>query len=187
MTGETTTIHIAGTGLRGSGYPNAKATIVILRSLPGVAVVDRSRWLPEGATLWQAAVAGGGKLPLLLRLVFANLSEAVRVGFAARRPGDLVYAPYPAIFLLWWLSWMPRRFRPQAIADSYVSIWDATFRDRQTSRSGGLASVLLKWAEGRSLRAASTVLVDTIRSGFGPFRWRWNMSAAKEVPRAAAG
>ncbi len=81
--------------------------------------------------------------------------------FVARHRSDWVYAPYPSVFLLWWLSWVPRRIRPRVVSDAYVSLWDAAFRDRNAASEGSLVSRLVRRFESRSLRAAELVLVDT--------------------------
>ena len=157
-----TSIHVAGTGLRGSGYPNAPGTLAILRGLPGITVHDRARWLPEGTTLWRKAGSGVGSLLFLARLAWLNALEAIRVLPLARDRSAWVYAPYPSIFLLWWLSWLPRRWRPRVVADAYVSLWDAAFRDRGVASEGALVSRLFRRFEARALRAADRVHVDTV-------------------------
>ncbi|KAA2284925.1 glycosyltransferase family 4 protein [Arenimonas fontis] len=161
MTEPSRVLHIAGTGLRGSGYPNATRTIAILREHLGVEVRDRARWLPEGTVLWRQASGKASALAFLLKLGTLNALEALR---ALVRAGtrSRIYAPYPAIFLLWWLSWVPRRLRPKVMADAYVSLWDSAFRDRRVGRESGLLSRLVRRFEGRALRAAHCVLVDTV-------------------------
>lgn len=154
-------VHVAGTGLAGAGYPNAGETIRILREKLGVEVVDHSAWLPPGTTLWRKA-AGLGGLLFLLRLVLVNAREALRTWRVGRAPGHWVFAPYPSVFYLWWLSWVPRSLRPRVVADAYVSLWDAAFRDRGMGSESGLASRLVRRFEARALRAAATVHVDTI-------------------------
>jgi glycosyltransferase involved in cell wall biosynthesis len=151
---------VAGLGLRGDGYPNAARTIALLREQEDIEVTDCGGWLPEGLHLW--------KLPRmhwwrafgwLLVLMFGNLRSLVRA--TVRANGNPVYVPYPAIFFLLWLSLIPRRFRPFCIADSYISIWDSMYRDRSASKTNSLASRITKALEGRALRAAQLVLVDT--------------------------
>lgn len=154
---------VAGTGMRGSGYPNAANTVRILRDLGGWQIDDRARWLPEGSALWKSV--NGSRAAFLRRmlgLVLGNLAAAVRLLAVERAGRDLVYAPYPAVFLLWWLSWVPRGLRPRVVADTYISLWDSAFRDRAMGARDGWPSRLAKWFEGRALRAASMVLVDTI-------------------------
>lgn len=158
-----TQLHVAGTGLRGSGYPNASQTLRILQRRLAWEVRDGSRWLPEGTTLWQLLGANRLRsLYVLSRLMVLNALEALRVlGDGSARKG-WIYVPYPAVFLLWWMSWLPRRFRPRLVADAYVSLWDAAFRDRNAGARSGFASLLVRGFEARALRAADKVLVDTL-------------------------
>jgi len=46
------------------------------------------------------------------------------------------------------------------VADAYISMWDSTFRDRLFSRSKPLSKIV-RWIEGRALRCAHRVIVDT--------------------------
>lgn len=156
-------LTVAGTAMRGSGYPNACNTLRILRDHAGWEIDDQAKWLPEGKALW--TVASGSRLSLMLslaRLLLANLGSALRLLSSAGSRRGWTYAPYPSIFLLWWLSWLPRGIRPRVVADAYISIWDAAFRDRGFGPERGAASRLMKWFEGRALRAAALVFVDTV-------------------------
>lgn len=158
-----TPFHVAGTGLRGSGFPNATQTLRLLRQRTDWDIRDRSRWMPEGATLWQ--LLGGSRPQSLLqvaRLLALNAIEALRILGDAEARRAWVYVPYPCVFLLWWMSWIPQRIRPRLVADAYVSLWDAAFRDRGAGAVGGVASRMLRAFESRALRAADRVLVDTV-------------------------
>jgi len=155
-------LHCAGVGLRGSGYPNAINTLHRLRRA-GIAIDDRVDWLPEGFQLWKAARGPlQTKLRLYGKLLIGNALAAARLCFGRSSAHTIAYIPYPAVFLLWWLSWVPRRWRPKLIADAYISVWDSMVRDRGMMASERLSSRLLKRFEGRALRAADAVLVDTV-------------------------
>jgi len=152
----------AGVGLRGSGYPNAINTLHRLRRA-GVAIDDRVDWLPEGFQLWRAARGSLlTKLRLYGKLLIGNALAAARLCFGTSNARTIAYIPYPAVFLLWWLSWVPRRWRPKLIADAYISVWDTMVRDRGMMARERLSSRLLKRFEGRALRAANAVLTDTV-------------------------
>lgn len=155
-------LRCAGVGLRGSGYPNAIHTLRRLREA-GTRIDDRANWLPEGFHLWKAARGSlPAKLALYARLLFGNGRAAWNLCRADRKDRRITYVPYPSIFLLWWLSWIPRRWRPPLIADAFISVWDSTVRDRTMLGSGGLQARLLHRFEGRALRTADAVLVDTV-------------------------
>jgi glycosyltransferase involved in cell wall biosynthesis len=155
-------LRVAGVALRGSGYPNAINTLRHLRGA-GVRIEDQADWLPEGLHLWKAIQAStGARLGLYLRLMLGNAFGALRVVLANRRQQLITYVPYPAIFLLWWLSWLPKGLRPPLIADAYISIWDATVRDRGLLGKGRWADRVLHSFEMRALQVADAVLVDTV-------------------------
>lgn len=153
-------LRVAGAALRGSGYPNAERTVAILSASGEWDVTDAADWLPPDMHLWRL-VRGTWRqrVELVLRLGFSGFKQAVRALYASSK--TLVYVPYPAPLMLWWLSFCPRRWRPKCIADAYISIWDSMFRDRANGSTGSVAARLLWRFERRSLRAAHRVLVDT--------------------------
>lgn len=155
-------LRTIGVGMRGAGYPNAQQTLSALRDSGEWSIQDDADWLPEDTHLWR--VARGPwlqRLGLALRLGLGSAVSTVRCLLSARS-GDLAFAPYPAIFVLWWLSWVPRPLRPRVVADAYISIWDTMFRDRSRSGQPGRANRWLKAIEARALRSAHRVIVDTV-------------------------
>jgi len=152
-------LTIIGAGLPGAAYPNATHTIAALRDEGGWEIDDRAAWLPEGTHLWRVLSAPWReRLVLGVRLSMGSLWSLMRcVGRA-----DFAYAPYPSIFVLWWASWIPRRWRPRIVADAFVSIWDTTARDRGLTDQHSVASRMLLRFESRALRAAHRVVVDTV-------------------------
>lgn len=152
---------MSGVALRGDGYPNAQNTIALLRKSGEWDMRDQAQWLPSQTRLWHLAHGPlVRRLGLALRLAVGGFVQAVRA-LAAARAGDLVYLPYPAPMTLWWLALVPAKWRPACIADAYISLWDTMFRDRGGGDADGPASRLARWFEGRALRAATVVLVDT--------------------------
>lgn len=155
----------AGVGLRGDGYPNAVNTMRLLAGDGAFQVEDRVKWLPDGVHLWRLA---RGTFPSRARLVawllLGNLWSLGQVIYRCARQDVLVYVPYPAIFFLWWASWIPARWRPRIIADAYLSIWDTVFRDRdRTARQGkGFPGSVVRAIETRAFRAAALTLTDTV-------------------------
>jgi glycosyltransferase involved in cell wall biosynthesis len=179
-------LHVGGLGLRGDGYPNAVRTIALLREQDDIDVVDCNGWLPEGLHLWKLVRMRWWRgLGWLLVLVFGNLWSLIRVAIRTREKGDCAYVPYPAIFFLSWLSLVPRRLRPFCIADSYISIWDAMYRDRSASKAGSIASRIIKHLEGRALRAAAMVMVDTKANRLDLIReFQLHPSRVRSIPLA---
>ena len=152
---------VAGIAMRGDGYPNAENTVALLKHVEHWRVRDIADWLPPETRLWHL-VRGPlrQRLKLLFRLLWGGFVQALRLGLNARA-GDVAYLPYPAPMTLCWLSILPSRWRPRCIADAYISVWDSMFRDRGMGSKDGMLSRAVRWFEGRSLRAASLVLVDT--------------------------
>jgi glycosyltransferase involved in cell wall biosynthesis len=155
---DTRTLRVIGVALGGEGYPNAQQTVRLLRTLSDWTVLDGAAWLPEDVRLWK--LAKGNRLGTGLRLIVRGFSQAVAALLTARR-SEIVYVPYPSPLTIWWLSFVPRRWRPRLVADAYVSIWDSMFRDRSAARARSWFSGIVRYIEGRSLRAARMVLVDT--------------------------
>lgn len=154
---------VAGLHLGGDGYPNARGTLAVLRERLGVEVVECGQWLPADFRLWQAGGSGTlSKMRAMWRLGSGNLLSALRVLRHPWRREAVVYVPYPAPFLLWLMSWVPRRLRPRLIADAYVSLWEAAAGDRARVGRATLAARGLHAFERRALRTAEIVLVDTV-------------------------
>lgn len=127
----------------------------------GWRVDDRTDWLPLGLHLWSVAQGRlGARLRVGLRIFFSSLWQAISL-LRLSKNKSVVYVPYPAPFLLWWLSWVPRRWRPRCIADAYISIWDSMYRDRSTHSRSCLVSSMVQRFEARALASAESVLTDT--------------------------
>lgn len=155
-------LRVGGVRASGDGYPNAEETLRLLAAGGQVEIIECGARLPASLHLWRLARAPLGRKALgLVRLLALNLASVFRVVWAQRREAAPVYVPYPAVFFLWLLSWMPRRLRPYCIADAYISVWDSMFRDRAGTTHDGLLSRTVRAMEGRALRAAARVVVDT--------------------------
>ncbi|WP_409475728.1 glycosyltransferase [Stenotrophomonas sp. Y-13] len=156
-----TRLLVAGVGLRGSGYPNARNTLRTVAAMQRVEVIECGRWLPEDTHLWKITKGAIHRsLPFFARLLAGNVLSAMRLLLNGRR-GDLVYVPYPSLFLLWLLSWLPCRWRPRCICDAYITLWDTFYQDRHPESSGSRTSRLLLAVESRALRAAWHIVTDT--------------------------
>lgn len=152
---------VAGVALDGPGYPNACATTRMLESHPGVQVKDIAHWLRPDFHLWKLARGTRTqKVAGLSRIIWGTAASLCRL-LLRHRTGDRVYVPYPSAFLLWLLSWLPRRWRPRCVCDAYITLWDSLFQDRGMGAAGGWLSRLLLRAEVRALGAATHVIVDT--------------------------
>lgn len=154
-------LRVAGVALRGSGYPNAVNTLRYLREA-GVQIDDCAVWLPEGFQLWRLARGPWVmRLHAVWQLFVLSAIKAISLCWLTRKQRSVTYVPYPSVFLLWWLSWLPRKWRPPLVADAFISIWDATVQDRGLLAEKSWGGRLLKRVETRALRVADRVLVDT--------------------------
>jgi len=154
-------IWVAGVAMHGDGYPNAVNTVELLKSNPEWEIRDFADWLPPETRLWHLMRGGvSRRMRLMLRLLAGGFTQALRLSVKTH-PGDISYLPYPAPLTLFWLSMLPKRWRPHCIADAYISLWDSTFRDRARGDTGGVVSRAVRFFEARALGAASLVLVDT--------------------------
>lgn len=155
-------ILVGGVHLDGAGYPNARNTLRVLRDHLGVEVVECGYWLPDELRLWRLVRSSLlRRIGLLFRLSIGNAASLMRVLWSARGTKTAVYVPYPGMFLLWLLSWIPMRLRPATLLDAYVTHWDALVLDRRQLAADSIVSKLFKSAEARAMRTADRVLVDT--------------------------
>lgn len=158
-------VWVAGIHAGGAGYPNARGTTEVLRDVLGMDVRECGRWLPEDFRFWRA---GGGsiiaRLKVLASLMAGNASSLVRVLSRNWREPAVVYVPYPSVFLLWLLSWVPRALRPVTVADAFISLWGSMVQDRGSVGRDSLMSRLLFSFERRALGVADRVIVDTLAS-----------------------
>lgn len=159
-----TKIHVAGVVLRGSGYPNAEQTIGLLKRGGFCEVDDRADWLPRDTRMWR--LVGGTWLPRVVaisKLLLRGFKQACYALRASKKKGEFVYAPYPSMFMLCWISLIPFRMRPLCIADAYISLWDSLARDRKkgTEEGMGIPAKILFHLERMALRSAWRVIVDT--------------------------
>lgn len=162
MKSEPLHLVVAGVHLGGAGYPNADRTLKALQARQDIQVVECGRWLPETFRLWSLMQANVvHRAWTLMRLVFGNLRSGLVALRHARKLHAPIYVPYPAVPLLWMLSFVPRRARPPLVADAYISLWDSLVVDRGGARTQGKLAKLLRAVEGRALRTADIVLTDT--------------------------
>lgn len=157
-------LTVLGVHLKSDGYPNVTWRIEGMAAAEGVCL--REIGFPFRARPGAGRPAGLKPLRLAgaaLRLGYAHLRALCRYyreGAAAN-----VYLPYPAVFLLFWFSLLPARWRPRRlVADAFISLYDTVVEDRGLLAPGGLLAGLLRRIEGRAYRAADWLVVDTALS-----------------------
>jgi glycosyltransferase involved in cell wall biosynthesis len=78
---------------------------------------------------------------------------------------DYAYIPYPAVFILFLMSFLPRRQRPgRIVADAFISVYDTVVNDRGLLAPNDLRARLLLWIERRAYALADVTVVDTEQS-----------------------
>ncbi len=150
---------IAGVHVKSDAYPNVKYKVEGLLAHPGLNAQEAN--FPPALSLRFGQRRGR----------FAALGTACRLGLAHLRalwavarlaPGAALYVPYPAVFLVFLVSLLPRRWRPAAIhADAFISLYDTVVNDRALVKPGHPLARLLFAIERRAYRSADRVLVDT--------------------------
>jgi glycosyltransferase involved in cell wall biosynthesis len=99
-----------------------------------------------------------------IQAVFRFVCAHVRTVIAASRLGRprILYIPYPAVFILYLLSMLPLRWRPDKVyADVFISIYDTVVEDRRLISSQNLFARLLHAVEQRAYQGANVIFADT--------------------------
>ena len=153
-----TDLLVLGVHMRSEGYPNTLYRLEDLEAsglfrtieinVPMLTVVgkNRHRLIDRLAWLW--------------RILSAHLLVLSR--YLTSTYPRLVYIPYPAVFVLFLLSLLPKSRRPRRIvADAFISIYDTVVFDRKLLHPATLFARILKFIERRAYAQADTVVVDT--------------------------
>ena len=155
-------------GIHGAseGYPNVLYRLKYLRESRQFDVVDISvaAWTHEGhrASLPRRAVRTLTAHLMLLRQL-------------ARAPSaDLVYVPYPAVFVVNLLLLLRGRTKGwRVVTDAFISVYDTVVNDRRLVGDRHPLARLLYWMERRAYERSDLIIVDTpenaafLRQSFG--------------------
>ena len=96
-------------------------------------------------------------------MLWAHASVLLRSLFRGRP--DITYIPYPAIGLLWLLSWFGKGWaRERIVADAFISLYDTVVLDRELYAPNGVLARLLYMIERRAFAFADLVVVDTVEN-----------------------
>ncbi|MCR4303661.1 MAG: glycosyltransferase [Gallionella sp.] len=149
---------VLGVHLKSEGYPN---TLYRLREMEASGLFQMSE---INVPMWSESTQNRHGLSRLTRnlwrAVIAHIAVTIRY-LAATRP-ERVYVPYPAVFVLFLLSWLPAWRRPgYVVADVFISLYDTIVLDRRLIKQGGLTARMLKWIETRAYAGADKLVADT--------------------------
>lgn len=154
----TADLLVVGVHLKSEAYPNTLFRLQELKRSGLLRVREINR------PLWRESTQhrhGRSRMTRnMLRATAAHLAVCLRYLFA-KRPA-IAYVPYPAVFVLLFMSALPRRLRPpHLVADAFISLYDTIVLDRQLLNPKGVAARLLKRAERRAYETADQVIADT--------------------------
>lgn len=150
-------ILVLGVHLKSEGYPN-----VLYR----IADIEKTflRYEEINIPMWRERDIGTSDRYGFFKNAMQGL-KAHGLTFSAyltRKSVDVVYIPYPAIFLCAMLSFLPKKLRPKCLViDAFISIYDTVVVDRALLSPEHFMARTLKKIEKRAFEMADVVITDT--------------------------
>lgn len=158
QTGTKDRLLVLGVHLKSEGYPNTLYRLIDLEASELFHMVEINVPMWHEDTQDRRGISRISRN--LGRAIFAHIAVLCR--YLATKCPDRVYVPYPAVFVLLLLSWLPKKLRPgHVVADVFISLYDTIVLDRQLLNPGGYPARILKWAESRAYAFADKLVVDT--------------------------
>ena len=157
---EAGTLTILGVHVKSDGYPNVLWRLRELMEHPQLQHRVREINAPFRRPPGTAAKRRNGFIFGAWQFAWSHVK--VIAGYLWHRPRGVVYIPYPAVFVLFFLSLLPTGWRPRKlIVDAFISLHDTVVNDRKMVAPDGALAFLLKCVETRAYRTADVVVVDT--------------------------
>ncbi len=148
---------ILGVYPESDGYPNIKYRLDDLKAANcfDISVLH--------ATIWPHNIPSERKTSLIPKTWQFLWAHAKILYAYLRHPHkQLVYVPYPAIFIALILSWLPPRHQPKRLVlDAFISLYDTLVIDRKFFAVKNPIARLLYAIERRAFQKCSVVVVDT--------------------------
>ena len=149
---------IMGVHLNSEAYPNTRFRIEGLKQSDQIEVSEMNFPMSTG-NLYKA----GGlfwKILAGIRGMFAHFMVVLKYVFSGKP--DIVYAPYPAVFMVFLLSWLPGKLKPKRIfVDAFISPYDTIVNDRALRKKNSVLARILYRIEKRAYLFSTKVIVDT--------------------------
>lgn len=150
-------VFVLGVHEATEGYPNVLYRLKWLRDSPCFRVLEVSVPLKK-------TVSGARTIPRFLytaaRALIAHMRLLLQYLRAPR--ADIVYVPYPGVFVLNMLALLPKRLQPRKIvADVFISIYDTAINDRKLIDRRHPFARCLYLLERRACHRAALLVVDT--------------------------
>lgn len=157
-----TNLLILGVYLKSEGYPNVKYRVQALKDMVELKVTE------VNFPMWSEKQVGRGgiwsKLILSVwRTFFSHL--VILYHYIRSCPTQTVYIPYPAVFVVFILSCLPKRYRPKKLViDVFISLYDTIVNDRKLVASNSMAARVLKKIEKKAFEFSDIVVTDTLQN-----------------------
>lgn len=149
---------ILGVHLASEGYPNVRYRLEDLRASGDfdITEVNKSMWLSETRK-------PNGFIDRIFKLLRAMYAHAfVMWRYLMSASADIIYVPYPAVFILTLLSWLPSRWKPKrVVADVFISLYDTIVNDRKLVKCDSWRAKTLFRIEKKAYDFADSLVVDT--------------------------
>ena len=149
---------IMGVHLNSEAYPNTRFRIEGLKQSDQIEVSEMNFPMSTG-NLYRA----GGlfrKILAGIRGMFAHFMVTLKYVFSEKP--DIVYVPYPAVFVVFLLSWLPGKLKPKRIfVDAFISPYDTIVNDRALLKKNSVLARILYRLEKRAYLFSTKVIVDT--------------------------
>ena len=149
---------IMGVHLNSEAYPNTRFRIEGLKQSDQIEVSEMNFPMSTG-NLYRA----GGlfrKILAGIRGMFAHFMVVLKYVFSEKP--DIVYVPYPAVFVVFLLSWLPGKLKPKRIfVDAFISPYDTIVNDRALLKKNSVLARILYRLEKRAYLFSTKVIVDT--------------------------
>ncbi len=149
---------VLGVHPHSEGYPNILYRIHDFRKAPWLDVTEINK------PIWKKNIPSrNNKLRFiygLFRAIYAHLSVTAR--YLLHGHADLVYIPYPSVFICFILGFLPTVIRPdRIILDAFISLYDTVVNDRKLLSPQNWLSILLRYVEKKAYLGADLIIVDT--------------------------
>jgi glycosyltransferase involved in cell wall biosynthesis len=149
---------ILGVHLNSEAYPNTRFRLEGLQGTDAIAVSEINVPMSTGS-LYKT----GGflrKIGSVIRGVFAHFMVLLKYVFSGK--ADIVYVPYPAVFVVFLLSWLPPGLRPKRLfVDAFISLYDTVVNDRALLKEDSVLARFLYRIEKRAYLFSTKIIVDT--------------------------
>jgi glycosyltransferase involved in cell wall biosynthesis len=141
------------------GYPNTRYRLKFLRELQEFDVREIATPIPMPN--WKGRLGKLGIIIAALASIYAHLRILGHYMLLRKTP-HILYVPYPAVFALTTLYFLPKILRPKKIvADAFISIHDTVVNDRKLLKPYSVPARILHALERKAYYQADHLVVDT--------------------------